>query len=35
LGKEASEKYTILDYNKARDDEVAVALPGPYADLSQ
>jgi len=31
-GKSAPEKQTILDFNKARDDGVAVASAGPYAN---
>jgi len=32
-GKPAPERYrTVLDFNEARDDRVAVALAGPYAN---
>jgi len=30
LGKPAPERYTILDYNEARDDGMAVTSAGPY-----
>jgi len=32
LGKPAPQRYTILDFTVARDDVVAVASPGPYAN---
>jgi len=32
LGKPAPEKYTIRDFTAARDDGVAVASAGPYAN---
>jgi len=32
LSKLAPERQTILDFNKARDDGVAVASEGPYAN---
>jgi len=32
LGKQAPEMQTILDFTGARDDGVAVALAGPYAN---
>jgi len=32
LGKLTPERYTILDFTEARDDGVAVASAGPYAD---
>ena len=32
LGKLAPERQTILDFSGARDDEVAVASAGPYAN---
>jgi len=32
LGKLAPEGKTILDFNEARDDGVAVASTGPYAN---
>jgi len=32
LGKLAPEMYTILDFNEARDDGLAVAFAGPYAN---
>ena len=32
LVKPAPERYTILDFTGARDDEVAVASAGPYAN---
>jgi len=32
VGKPAPEKYTILDFTGARDDAVAVASDGPYAN---
>jgi len=35
LGKLAPERENILDFNKARDDRVAVASAGPYANNLQ
>jgi len=32
LGKPAPERQTIVDFTGARDDEVAVASVGPYAN---
>jgi len=32
LGKLAPERKTILDFTRARDDGMAVASAGPYAD---
>jgi len=32
LGKKAPERQIILDFTAARDDGVAKALAGPYAD---
>jgi len=32
LGKPASKRQTILDFNDAREDRVAVASAGPYAN---
>jgi len=32
LGKPAPERQTILDFTEARDDWVAVASSGPYAN---
>ena len=32
LGKQHQKDYTILDFNKARDDGVAVASAGLYAN---
>jgi len=32
LGKPAPERQTILDFAEARDDRVAVASAGPYAN---
>jgi len=32
LGKIAPEKLTILDFNEVKDDGVAVASAGPYAN---
>jgi len=32
LGKPAPESETILDFNEARDDGVALASAGPYAN---
>jgi len=32
LGKPATERYTIVDFNEARDYGVAVSLAGPYAN---
>jgi len=32
LGKPATKKYTILNFTAARDDEVAVASAGSYAN---
>jgi len=32
LGEPALERQTILDFNEARDDGVAVASAGPYAN---
>jgi len=32
LGKPAPERQTILDFTEARDDGVAVASAGPYAN---
>jgi len=32
LSKPAPERQTILDFTEARDDEVAVASTGPYAN---
>ena len=31
-GNAGNNKATILDFNKARDDGVAAALAGPYAN---
>jgi len=32
MGKQAPERKTILDFTGARDDGVAVASAGPYAN---
>jgi len=32
VGKPAPERLTKVDFNEARDDGVAVASAGPYAD---
>jgi len=32
LGKPAPERKTILDFTRVRDDRVAVASAGPYAN---
>jgi len=34
MGKPAPERLSILDFNEARDDKVAVASAGPYAIIS-